>query len=236
MLRVTKGIALFLEDHLERFHRSAKMAGNSIPFSPGQIESLLNELIKQNNISDGNVLLSWKENLKAFFIPHKYPAEEMYSTGVSCGLLKAERDNPNVKIFQTTVRMQADKMFEENAFYEVLLVNNANCITEGSRSNIFFIEGDKIITPPAQKVLMGITRQKTMELACSLGIPVLEENVSVASLRFFKSAFITGTSPKILPVKQIDKFSFRVRNKIVGALVKSYDELIESYVSSRMRE
>ncbi|HKI87760.1 MAG TPA: aminotransferase class IV, partial [Draconibacterium sp.] len=123
VLRVSHGVPLFLEDHLERFYRSAKIAERSIRFSNLQIETLLKELIQKNGVSEGNILLSYKVNLKAFFIHHNYPSEEMYKTGVRCGLLKAERDQPNAKVFQTPVRIQAVKMLEEDGFYEVLLLN-----------------------------------------------------------------------------------------------------------------
>lgn len=230
VLRVSRGVPLFLGDHLKRFFHSAKIAGKNILFSLQQIEALLNELIQQNDVSEGNILLSCNINLIACFIPHVYPLLEQYETGVKCSLLYAERDNPNAKVLQTTVRMQADKMLKENGFYEVLLVNQFNCITEGSRSNIFFWDGKKIVTPPAQKVLLGITRRKVIQLASDLGLTVSEDDISVESLTAFSAAFLTGTSPKILPVNQIEKVSFDPHNVNVRILMQKYDDLMERYI------
>lgn len=233
VLRVSRGVPLFLEDHLDRFFHSANIAGENILFTPQQIETLLSQLIQKNSVFEGNVLLSCKVNLKAYFISHVYPADEQYKLGVKCGLLKAERDNPNAKVFQTSVRMQADKLLEENDFYEVLLVNQFNHITEGSRSNVFFWDGKKIVTPPASKVLLGITRNKVIQLALDMGLTVAEKDISLEKLATFSAAFLTGTSPKILPVKQVENVSFDPKNETLRALMEKYDALMERYIHSK---
>ena len=231
VLRVIRGIPLFLEDHLERFYHSAQIAGKTITFSENQIKEFLKNLIEKNETNEGNVLISCKINLKAFFVPHNYPTELMYREGVSCGILQAERENPNAKVFQTTVRQQADKMLADNGFYEVLLVDHLGRITEGSRSNVFLVKGNELVTAPPDKVLMGITRQKTIRLAHILNIQVNEREIDLAELSNFDAAFITGTSPKILPIKKVDRITFNLRNEIVRQLMKSYDNLIEEYLN-----
>jgi len=232
VLRVVKGIPLFLKDHLERFYHSAQIAGKTISFSENQIKEFLKNLIEKNETNEGNVLISCKINLKAFFIPHKYPTDEMYQKGVSCGILKAERENPNAKVFQTTVRQKADKMLVDKGFYEVLLVDKWGKITEGSRSNVFFVKGKELLTAPPDKVLLGITRQKTIQLAQNPGIQINEREINLNELGNFDAAFITGTSPKILPIKKIDQFTFNPQNEIVRQVMKSYDDLIEDYLYS----
>lgn len=230
VLRVVRGIPLFLKDHLERFYHSAELAGKTILFSENQINDYLKTLIEKNEVSEGNILISCKINLKVFFIKHSYPTAEMYKNGVSCGILKAERENPNAKVFQTTVRQRADQMLAENGFYEVLLADHLDNITEGSRSNVFFVHGNELVTSPDCKVLLGITRQKTIEIAERLDIPVTEREVNHAELHDFDAAFITGTSPKILPIFKIDGFDFNPHYEIVRLLMKNYDDLIEGYL------
>jgi len=232
VLRVIKGIPLFLEDHLERFYHSAQIAGKTITFSENQIKEFLKNLIEKNETNEGNVLISCKINLKAFFILHNYPTDNMYKEGVWCGILKAERENPNAKVFQTTVRQQADKMLADQGFYEVLLVDHLGNITEGSRSNVFFVKGKELLTAPQDKVLLGITRQKTIRQAEKLNIQVKETEIELNELNNYDAAFITGTSPKILPVKKIDQISFNPQNEIIRQLMKSYDDLIVDYLDS----
>ncbi len=233
VLRVKNGIPLFLEDHLERFEKSAEIAEKNIRFSENEIEELLQNLIVENKVDEGNILISCKLNLKVFFIAHSYPSEEMYKSGVGCGILKAERENPNAKVFQTFVRQKANILIVENGFYEVLLADETGCITEGSRSNVFFVKQGKILTSPGNKVLLGITRQKTIELAKKLEMEVVEQEIQQKELDEFDAAFITGTSPKILPIKKINDSIFDVENSTVRRLMDAYDKMIEEYVAKK---
>ncbi len=231
VLRVEKAVPLFLEDHLKRLRNSAQISGINLNFSDKQIKSLLSRLISANKVNLGNILISLKEDFKAFFLYHKYPENELYKSGVDCGILRAERKNPTAKIFQTSVREQADNLMKEKNYYEVLLVDNFGRITEGSRSNVFFINDNRIITPPGNVVLPGITRTKTIQAAGDLEINVQENDVYTNDLENFESVFITGTSPKILPVKQIGSVKFNAQNKILQQLIFGYDQLIEEYIS-----
>ena len=231
VLRVVNGIPLFLEDHLDRFFHSAELAGKSITYSEVKIKQFIGDLIDKNKVAVGNILISSKTNLEAFFTPHSYPTFEMYREGVNCGILKAERDNPHAKVFQTTVRHRADQLLAEKGFYEVLLIDHLGKVTEGSRSNVFFVSVDKLVTAPSNKVLLGITRQKTLQMARDLNIPVSEREINLSELSSFSAGFITGTSPKILPILKIDAFKFDPKNEIVRQLIQRYDELIESYLN-----
>lgn len=232
VLRIEKGVPLFLEDHLERFYVSANIAGKDVLYSYKEIELLLKQLIDKNKISVGNVLISCKTNLKIFAIPYKYPTGGMYTEGVNCGILRAERENPKAKVFQTSVRQKANELIAEKQFYEVLLVDHFGRITEGSRSNVFFINENQIITSPEDEVLLGITRQKTIQIAKGLGLEIVQKEVFLNTLDTFDAVFLTGTSPKILPIKQIDQCFFNPQNRILMSLTDGYNHLIKEYVKT----
>jgi len=230
VIRIINGKPLFLEEHLARFNRSSEIAGRKISYSETDINYFLQELIHENNTPNGNVLVSCKVNLKAFFIKHSYPTESQYQSGVECGLLHAERENPNAKVFQTTVRERANQMIADKGYYEVLLVDHDENITEGSRSNAFFVKGNQLFTSPSEKVLLGVTRQKVIQCAREMGIDVIELEIPVARLADYAALFITGTSPNILPVTNIGKLNFDVRNQLLRDLMKQFDLFIENYL------
>jgi len=234
VVRVIQGFPLFLKEHLERLFISAKIANKSIKFSETEIGQFLIKLIDANNTEDGNIFISYQNNLNIFFIAHKYPTIELYKNGIYCGILKAERENPNAKVIQTTVRQKADKIMTRKGYYEVLLMDHKNRITEGSRSNVFFIRNNVIITPPGNEVLLGITRKKAIFLSAKMGCKLKEADVFFDDLKTFQAAFITGTSPQFLPIKQIDGLSYDPQNKIVQQLIEDYNKLIYSTESREL--
>lgn len=235
VIRVEKRVPLFVHEHLQRFNKSAKIAGKFIRFTNEEITSFIINLIEINNVDFGNILISCKTKLKVFFIEHKYPDKLDYLNGVKCDILFAERENPNAKVFQTPVRQKANQMIADKKLYEVLLANSAGQITEGSRSNVFFIKGNQVFTPPPSKVLLGITRQKTIEIIQNKKLIFSETEINVRDLSDFDAAFITGTSPQILPVNKIGELHFDVKNQIVQQLVTAYQQLVASYIEKSKR-
>lgn len=230
VLRVLNGVPLFLDEHLKRFYQSAKIAGKTIRFSSAEIGGFILKLIEQNRVQEGNILLSCKTNLKAFFISHRYPTPDLYQSGIRCEMLHAERINPNAKVFQTSVRKMADEIIQNENVYEVLLVDHLERITEGSRSNVFFVKKNGVLTPPANEVLLGITRQKTIGIIQSQQIPFSEEDIFLKDLGSFDVAFITGTSPKILPISKIGEINFNPKNEILRLLMHEFDAMILEYI------
>ena len=230
VVRVERGVPLFIGEHLQRFFSSVKMARKISLYSKFEIIAFVKKLIAKNGVEAGNILISCRESLKIFFVAHRYPTEKMVEEGVVCGVLNAERVNPNAKVLQTSVRQKADKLISENNYYEVLLVDNSGRITEGSRSNVFFVKGNEIITSPGNNVLLGVTRKNAILLAQEAGYFFFEEEIEFEKLSDFDAVFITGTSPKILPVKQVDNFLFDPQNKIVRFLIDGYNQLIDEYI------
>jgi len=235
VIRLIDGVALFLEDHFDRLKRSMQIQGLMIQMDFPDFKENIAELVRQNQRMEGNIkfICSVAEgNVQwAFsFIPHSYPTEEDYQSGVLTDLLFAERRNPNAKVIQTGLRDEVNQMISDRKLYEALLVDRDGMITEGSRSNVFFVKGDVFYTAPASMVLEGITRQKVMVCLKELGFSIIEEAVNVLELSQFDAAFLTGTSPKILPIRLIGSQVFDVRNNAVVRLMESYDKMIRDYI------
>jgi len=134
-----------------------------------------------------------------------------------------------VKRLVPEIREKINHILLTKNLYEVLLVKN-NSITEGSRSNVFFNQGKKVITPPGDQVLKGITRNKVIELCDKLNYRLFERSVSTNQLSGMDAAFLTGTSPKILGIRRIGSYTFPVTNPIMISLAEAYDGLIAAYI------
>ena len=115
----------------------------------------------------------------------------------------------------------------------MLLINDKGFITEGSRSNIFFIKDNKIITPPQKEVLNGITRRNILKICKQNKIDIIEESLNVSNIKEIDVAFLSGTSLKVLPVKQIEKHEFNIENEFLKRIMKLYNDAIDNYILTK---
>jgi branched-chain amino acid aminotransferase len=238
VVRVIDGRCLFLEDHIKRFHYSLQLSGINYEMGDNYLKSTIYKLIEINNITNGNLKFLLNENnkmvlLAAYFIQHRYPKQEDYINGVKTKIISEIRNNPNAKITNDKLRATSNKIIEEEGLYDVLLESTDGYITEGSRTNVFFVLNDKIFTAPAKLVLEGITRKYVFNAIHFSKNHVTEEPVHVSQLNNIEAAFFTGTSPKVLPINQIGDIELDPKHEKIGAVMKEFDRIIEIYLKSR---
>ena len=231
VIRVTEGDFLFLNDHINRLNQSAEILGVRLVLSVDDIRNQLEKLMHQNGIQTGNIKIEYyfyAEKLEyqaVYFIQHHYPTKDEYLNGVKTSLFTAERTNPNAKIIQHYLREQTNQLIIEKNIYEVILVHPDGYITEGSRSTFFMVKNGTVYTAPIADVLPGITRKYVLQACCDLSVPFEEKRITPEQLSDMDAVFIAGTSPKILPVSQVDECIFETDNAIVKQLMKKYDEM-----------
>jgi branched-chain amino acid aminotransferase len=236
VIRVIDGIPLFLEKHCNRLNSSAEFIGIEYNIEEHEAYRKIKELVLKNNIRDGNikVVLNFpgsSADLFFFFIPHHYPSVNDYAQGVDMISLCAERNNPKAKVSNPALRARADQLIKEQRVTEVLLVDKDGFITEGSRSNIFLTREDIIFTPATEAVLPGITREAIIDICNDNEIELHECKIKLSDLETFQGAFITGTSPKVMPVRRIDDYSLQVNLPMIHKIMEKYNRVILDYLS-----
>lgn len=235
VIRIEDGILLFEKNHLQRLYSGFSKLNITPPFTNNEIIDSIHELILTENVKNENVKIScFIDNNKncqyyIYIIPSSYPSEWMYSHGISTVLLKAERANPNIKIANTKVRKTAITEIEKQHTFEALLVNYEEYITEGSRTNLFFIMNGVIYTAPSDKVLKGIIRSKVIDIIHKTGYILKMECLHISQIDQIESAFVTGTSSRILPINQIEHHPINVNHPLLKNLMKLLSLEIEHY-------
>ena len=239
VLRVIKKTPLFLEDHIERLLMSAKPGGAEIIPGAAQITENTDLILDNSSMSNqGNIriLLHYQTGLNKIpvicvcFVPHYYPSGEEYDKGVPVILVSAERVSVHSKVINLDFRNFIRQKIESEAAFEALLVSRDGYITEGSKSNIFMIANDLVVTPPVRDVLPGITRKYVMQICRDLGINLSERKIHHTELKHFNSSFITGTSPGIIAVKNIGTIAYTPKNEILERLSEEYMLIRENYL------
>ncbi|MDU1323175.1 MAG: aminotransferase class IV [Clostridium botulinum] len=237
VIRIIDGAPLFLKSHLERFYNSAKLEGLNLWLDEEEIKENINRLIEINKVSIGNIKLVFNfnkgknNNFLCYFLKHNYPEDIEYKRGVKTILYHGERENPNAKVINMDFRKIVGEKIKEEKAYEAILVDRNGYITEGSKSNIFMIKDGKVITAPIEKVLPGITRQNIIDVCKNLNLKVEEEKVHYKDIDKLEGLFISGTSPKVLPIKSVDEIEFKSsENKLILSIMEGYNKAIEEDV------
>ena len=233
VIRVTHAKPLFWNDHLERLANSIKIAGFEPSIKLTGLLPKIKMLISTNAIQDGNIKLEFRylsngeRQFMAYFTPTNYPNKEQEIDGIQCSFQFSERHHPTAKIYNAEVRGKANTIIEQREVYETILVNHDNCLTEGSRSNLFFIKDDALITAEDTIVLPGIIRKQILSIAKDEGISVYFRAVAMDEIDQMEAAFITGTSPRILPIALLGKVTFKVDHPLFIRLKQLFNNRIK---------
>jgi branched-chain amino acid aminotransferase len=117
---------------------------------------------------------------------------------------------------------------------EVLMTNLAGEVTEAAVSNVFFVRGKTVITPPLSAgILAGITRGLVLDTAERTGIPACEETIRLENLAAFQECFITSTTKEIVPVAAIDGTGYAVgEDTMTRKLQTAFQEHARSHVAA----
>jgi len=239
VIRVVDGIFLFLEDHLNRLEISVNKSNNLYHIDYEYIKETLLKLQINNKLMAGNVRLLFSFSLAekspplitAYPIFHHYPDKEETLAGIKTSVIMMERESPNIKLIHANQQDKCREAIISRRVYEVLLVDQHGFVTEGSKSNLFLVREGSVFTPPGDRVLRGITREKVIAICHEQKIPLSEESIPASRLPSFDAAFITGTSPKVLPIATVDAAAYDAKHPLIGRIKAHYDTLIENYIT-----
>lgn len=233
VLRVERGVALFVDEHIERWRNSLSCRGLALPEWAGRLQELTGELCERNGIENCDIRIVTKaDGISQFgFVETEYPTEEMYAEGVSTDLLKAMREQPEAKVYHSDMRSRAARQQAEEGLYESLLVDDEGRITEGSRSNVYFETEGKIVTAPVGTVLGGIMRRHVMGLCRKMGIEVVERRISVGELSQYDGAFLSSTPMRILPIARVGDVRYGRPTAMCMKLIREMNVEVEDYIS-----
>ena len=240
VIKVKEGVPLFYEKHIERLHNSAKLTNLQPWISDSYIKEGLKKLIEANEVEQGSLkfLLNFdKKSFLAFFEENNFPTEIQYEEGVAAALYHRERVNPNAKVLNAEFRKDLDKFIKEKNIFEAILVDRNEDITEGSKSNVFVIKDEKVITTPVKAVLPGTTRSTILEICKEENIELIEKKLYYKEIENIEGMFISSTPFDILPIKNIDEINLAsADNKVIITIMNAYRNKIKEYIKKDLNK
>ncbi len=110
---------------------------------------------------------------------------------------------------------------------DALILNTEQRVACTSIANIWLVEGNHIITPPAADgVLEGTVRGKLIELLASGPVQVDTESFNLTRLKSADACFLTNSLMGVLPISAIDETSFQTAP--VDPIKAHYEAWLES--------
>ncbi|MFW2368438.1 MAG: aminotransferase class IV [Desulforhopalus sp.] len=242
-LRTYNGRPFHLADHLNRLTRSAKMIGLLLPHPVHEIEQLVLETLRRNDHVESHIRLvvtggqsldgitPGDSPLMMIMVTEAsmYPGE-LFSKGVRVITSHLDRSIPGAKTIHYISAIMCQKEAHNRDAVEAIYVDRDGLLQEGTTSNFFGFIGNRLITPPADRVLPGITRQIVLELA-EKEFNIVERQIHKDEIRLLDEAFITSSTKEVMPVRAIDSITLnfgRVGDK-AGRVMKLFKDYTVQY-------
>ena len=254
VINTRKNSPCFLDDHLQRLHRSADGIKLNIPFNDewfkNQIARTLVAAANQESyirivvtrgIGDIDIdPSSCHSPCVLIFVTsaRTYPLE-LYDTGIHLALVNIKRNskdalNPEIKTGNYLNNVLAKIEADHFGAHDALMLNPFGQLTESTTSNFFFVQDGRVMTPSLDcGILAGITRDIVIRIARENGIPLEEGVWPIEILDKADEMFLTGTIKHLIPVT-------RFNGKIIGdgkpgtitrSLMHFYERLLEELES-----
>ena len=205
----------FPEKHLKRLFSGLEIIRIKLEKSIIEIITLLEKTIQQNTIQSGLLRLMvtrgevegppWKyEGSAGIYITirplssePKHPVKIVFYSEEKYPII---RFNPAIKSLNYIGNMLAKKDAEKEGAFEPVFYNTRGCITECAIRNIFFVQGNRLLTPGTNLgVLPGVMRGAIILIAKKLNLVIEETNIPIESINDMDEAFISSTGIGLLP-------------------------------------
>lgn len=242
-----KGRAVFrMEEHIDRFFRSAKLYSMRMRYSKRQVSEAVIKTVRASGLKE------------CYIRPLAYygygtmgltPTQNKVDVSIACWEWKMGESRAGkfagakckvsswAKIDSRSQPMQAKAAANysnaalarvealENGYDEAIMLNVHGKVAEGSAENIFVIKDGLIQTPPLSAGgLEGITRDSVIQIIEEDGGFVVERDLERDDLYSADEVFMTGTAAEVKSVTQIDrtKVGSGRMGKITKSLQKSF--------------
>ena len=241
------GVAFALDDHIDRFIRSCSLIRIEPPMGKDELRDTLNDLIaKVDPQEDGGDCVLYfqasrgtadrnhpfpegaKANLMAYVKPvgkKPWGGELKLITLPDTRFLHC-----NIKTITLIPAVMASQKAAEAGCDEAVLHRRGR-VTECAHSNVMILLNGRLRTAPTDNLILpGITRKHLVELAPSLGIPVIEEPFTIGEMMRADEVIVTSSTAFMRRATEIDG------SPVGGRDAATYERLREQYYRKYIRE
>jgi branched-chain amino acid aminotransferase len=249
-IRAYNGNVFRLKEHIVRLYESAKSIMLEIPHTFEEIEQIVVETLKRNQLSSGYIRLvisRGKGNLG--LDPRSCPTPSVICIAEQLALFPAELYETGIEVISASYRRNRSDVLSpktkslnylnnilvkieanQAGVPEALMLNDQGYVAEGSGDNIFLVKDGVISTPPGYVgALVGITRNAIMEVATKLGYEVKEDVFTRHDVYIADEVFLTGTAAEVIAAVKIDGrvIGDGTPGAVTNEILKGFREIVE---------
>ncbi|MBR4500290.1 MAG: aminotransferase class IV [Clostridia bacterium] len=233
---------VFLDEHIDRFFRSADLMEIRIPVSKKELHDLMYSLIHRLDTGDlmyyiqvtrgsgirNHVFPNSPANLWVTFKP-----AELVDGSVPEKMITLEDTrffHCNIKTLNLIPSVIASQRAREAGCGEAVLYRPGGRVTEGSHSNIHILKSGELRTAPTDNLILpGIARAHLIKACRTLNIPVREEPFTLDDLFSADEVLMTMSSHPCCRADTIDGKPVGMKDDRTFRLLREH--LIREYLS-----
>ena len=233
-LRTYNRKPFLLDEHLNRLSQSIRLSGLNETFTMSDVRNIIFKLLELN--PEGELTFRIivtpgvdEKNSCIYVIVGEFleRSKEIYTDGVKLVIDDFQRSYPRIKSLNYFNFKLKKALVKEQQAFSLLYVHNQK-VLECAQSNIFIVKNGKITTP-VEGVLLGVTRNKILDLI-SGKYDVEEKEITFDQLKSADEVFITATTQAVIPVVKINyqAYSNGKPGKITQEIIRIYNDFVNS--------
>jgi len=251
VVSVWQGSFFRLKEHMDRFEKSYRGLGFSMPYTKEQMRQILLDMVARAQLRDAYVFMcatrglpdledprnmdKYSQMFYAFAVPFIWlidPEEQKVGTDVivsSVPRIPKESVDPTIKNHHWGDLTRADREAHKKGARTAFLLDIHGNLAEGPGFNVFVIRGGKLLTPDSN-VLLGVTRLTVFDLAKKMKIEAQACKIPLKTLRAADEIFMCTTAGGIMPVRSLDGVPISggkpgpITTKLRDAFWKAHDD------------
>ena len=224
-MKYANGKILFWEDHYFRLMSAMRIIRMEIPmlFTPEYLENYVVELIKAKHEEKQSCAVRLTvirkdggkytpiTNEVDWLLESEPIASSDFELNAEGLIMDVFKDHykpkgllSNIKSLNCLVYTIAGVFAKENELDDVVLINEDKHVIEAVSSNVFLIQGNKLITPTIESgCLRGVMRKNILKIAQKNGFEIEEKDFSPFEIQRADEMFLTNA---ISGIKWVEKF------------------------------
>jgi len=242
-----------LDEHIDRLFKSAELLHMELPIPPPRLREVVLDTVRRNSLSEGIIkitafypqiaidILPPTGKLSVCVIaldPHEGLAGSGSSLdhGTTICISRWRKLAPETVPIEAKVTanylngMLARLEAVKRGFEYVIMLDTSGFISEGATESVFLVKDGRLMTPSLGTVLESITRKSVLQIAAHLGIETVEEQLLPGFLYEAEELFLSSTTFKVHPVRQIES---RVLENTPGPVTSKVSTTMDQIVAGQ---